>query len=134
MRDTRSIVYSLVIIVFFGAILAYTYFEGRNYVAGPQITVIKPKNYELIRNNLVSIEGQTKNISKLILNDRNISIDENGNFKEKIMMANGYNLILIKGSDRFGKNKEISIEINVAGLKNTPTQANNTESPEVQSQ
>lgn len=105
-------------------LVSYAYFEGRNYVSGPQIYVSKPKNYEQIRNNLINIEGQTKNIKNLSLNDKNISIDEKGNFKEKILMPNGYNLILIKGSDRFNKTKEVSIEINVNG---SPQQTINTQ-------
>ena len=114
-RDVRSFIYYVVVLVFIGTLFSYAYFESRKYISGPEIIVDRPKNYETIRNKLVNVEGGTKNVSNLIINDKITSIDEKGVFKEKILMQNGHNIILIKGSDKFGKTKEVFIEVKVEG-------------------
>jgi hypothetical protein len=113
MRNTRNLIYQILVFLFFLTLLSYTYFEIKRYFEGPEITIFKPLNHETLKNKLVNLEGSTKNVKDLKINDQNTSIDELGNFKEKILMQNGYNLIKIEGKDKFNKKKEVLIEINV---------------------
>lgn len=92
-------------------ILAYGYFEARYILAGPQITISVPQNGSLVKDPFVTITGQAKNISYLSLNDRQIYVDQNGNFKEKLLLYPGYTIIKLKATDRFGRAIEKDSEV-----------------------
>ena len=52
-----------------------------------------------------------KNIKDISLNDRKIFIDEQGNFKEQLLLSYGYNVFKIKANDKFGRSVEKIVEI-----------------------
>ena len=45
------------------------------------------------------------------MNDRKIFIDQQGNFKEKILLSYGYNIITMKANDKFGRNTKKKLEL-----------------------
>ena len=92
-------------------IIGYTYLKTKDYIAGPQVTIISPLNGSSVSNPLVEIVGITKNISSISLNDRPIFIDEKGSFKEKLLLYPGYNIMSIKAEDRYKRKVEKKLEI-----------------------
>ncbi|MEK7185247.1 MAG: hypothetical protein AAB726_01365 [Patescibacteria group bacterium] len=93
------------------AIAGYALYEARNIIAGPVIFVDEPTNGATTRQSLLEVRGRTKNISSITLNDRPITVDESGIFKEEITLTTGYNVAKVSGQDRFGRQKEILVEI-----------------------
>ena len=91
--------------ILFIIVAGYSYYEMRNFLAGPKIEIISPKDGELKNQSLINIKGTAKNISKLFLNDRQIFTDEKGVFNEELLLSLGYNIIEIKAEDKF--NREI---------------------------
>ena len=55
---------------------------------------------------ILEVVGTAKNAKDLTLNNREISIDQAGNFKETVVLLPGYNLIDIKALDKFGNREE----------------------------
>ena len=98
---------SIILLCLFG----YTAYEIQRIVFGPRIDVTSPINGSLVSNSLTEITGVAKNINNISLNDRKIFIDEQGNFKEEVLLSYGYNAITIKASDKFGRNTEKIIEV-----------------------
>ena len=102
-------------ILLFGAmtlvIVGYTYLKTKDYIAGPQIMITSPTSGSSVSNPLIEITGVTKNISFISLNDRPIFIDEKGNFKEKLLLYPGYNIMSIKAGDRYKRTVEKTIEL-----------------------
>ena len=92
-------------------LFGYTGYEIQKIVFGPKIEVLFPKNGSLVSNSMTEVSGIAKNIKDISLNDRKIFIDEQGNFKENLLLSYGYNVITIKASDKFGKNTEKIIEV-----------------------
>lgn len=81
---------------------AYVIFQARFIITGPQITL----NYEPSTQNtnrVIELQGTTKNITYLWLNDRQIFTDEKGNFTEKLVLENGYTMATLKAKDRYGR-------------------------------
>ncbi len=78
---------------------------------GPKITVQTPRSGAVVLSSTLPIEGITKNISKISINGRTISIDQNGVFKDQLVVTEGYNIISVAGTDRFGKTKKVELEI-----------------------
>jgi hypothetical protein len=82
-------------------------FQARFLVTGPQILLTKipegPQNERQI-----TIAGTAHNISRLWLNDRPIYTDAEGNFKEEIVLENGYTIATLRAEDRYGRTTVVS--------------------------
>ena len=92
-------------------IALYATFEARNIVRGPIISVEQPVNGATTISPLIEVRGRAKNISSIFLNDRPITVDEAGLFSEEITLGSGLNVVKVAGRDRFGREKEILVEI-----------------------
>lgn len=99
------------IILFSIGIILYIIFNFRIFIAGPEIIVTSPQNGSNVNTELLEIVGSAKNVSFIDLNEKPIFLDENGNFKEFLLLATGYNIIVIKAKDKF--EREISKKIEV---------------------
>jgi hypothetical protein len=98
----------------------YTSYEIRRVAYGPRITVLSPTNGSVSTSSLIEISGVAQNIKDISLNDRKIFIDEQGNFKEEVLLSPGYNILTFKASDKFGKETEKVIEIIYTQSSSTP--------------
>lgn len=97
--------------IFAFVVLLYAYYQTRNLLSGPTIEIISPGNGKVFAEPLVEIVGVAKNSSRITLNDRPILIDETGNFKEKLLLSDGYNIIDFKAEDRFGEKINKTLEV-----------------------
>ena len=83
-------------------VLGYVLFQARYLIIGPQITLTEPPN--LLQNErYVTLTGTAYNISRLWLNDRPIYTDAQGNFKETVVLENGYTITTLRAEDRYGR-------------------------------
>ena len=82
-------------------IVVYGMFNARNIIIGPEIEIISPNPESETTENLVIIRGVAKNVTFLSLNNRAIFMDQEGNFKEKLLLSPGFNIIRLYGRDRF---------------------------------
>jgi len=83
----------------------------KDFIIGPTITISSPTNGESVGNSLIELKGTAKNISYISVNDRRIFTDEEGVFKEKLLLYPGYNIISVKAEDRFDRNIEKTLEL-----------------------
>lgn len=97
--------------LFLFLILGYSFYQSRNLLMGPVITVSEPENGSTVPEQLVKIAGTAKNIIKITLDDRPIYIDEAGVFNEKLLLSEGYNIIKISAWDKFSNKTEKTIEL-----------------------
>ena len=93
------------------SVVGYALFQTRNLIHGPEITIHSPKNGETLANPLVAVEGTARNISFISLNDRQIFIDENGKFKESLLLSFGYNIMTVRAQDKFGRERKEILEL-----------------------
>lgn len=102
-RDVRSLVKFFTVAFIIMAIIGYSFFQSRNLIRGPSLDLMTPKNGSTVTDPLVEIKGVAKNISFISLNNRQIFVDENGNFHEELLLSPGYNLWKIEAKDKFGR-------------------------------
>lgn len=93
------------------SIVGYSIFQARNIITGPRITITSPQNGSTQSEPLIVLEGYAKNISFITLNNRQIYVDKDGAFKEKLLLTNGYNLWKIEAKDKFGRVVSKKIEL-----------------------
>lgn len=89
----------------------YAYWQSKDYIEGSRITFLEPKDGSSVQTEAVIIEGNAKNIAYISLNDSPIFVDSKGDFREKILLLDGYNIISVKAQDRFGKKTEKNISV-----------------------
>lgn len=103
----RTILISSVVLVGALAILGYVVFQARFLIEGPLVSLM-PEPAIVQHERQVTIEGIAKNITAITLNGRPIVTNEVGEFKEPVVLENGYTVVRIDARDRFGR--EVSLE------------------------
>jgi hypothetical protein len=102
-RDIKRLLKILAVVFVVLILIVYAGFRAKNWFLGPQLTITSPADGQVVEQSLVEITGTAKNISFLKLNDGKIFTDENGVFKEKLLLSYGYNIISVEVEDRFGR-------------------------------
>lgn len=98
------------LVIFFLAILGYSYFEARNIIYGPVI-VLKESDQAVVRDQMILVTGVAKNITEIRMNGRLIPTTEAGGFEEAHLLAEGYNAILLTARDKIGRTTTETIEV-----------------------
>lgn len=110
-RETRHLFKLLLCIGAFAVLFGYAAFRAKDLVLGPRLEIASPSSGAVIDESLVEIQGEAKNISFLTLNGNKIFTDEEGFFKEKLLLSYGYNVITVAAKDRFGRVNTKTIQL-----------------------
>ncbi len=110
-HQTKRKLKILSICFLFILLFGYTFYEIQRVIFGPSIEVTYPATGASVSDSLLEISGVAKNIKDITLNGRSILMDEEGNFKEKVLLSYGYNALELKASDKFGSNTEKVVEV-----------------------
>jgi hypothetical protein len=94
--------------LFLGLVLvaAYVVFQARFLILGPQLQLTQEPR-QLVNERQITLAGAAFNISRLWLNDRQIYTDAQGNFKEALVLENGYTIATVRAEDRYGRETTI---------------------------
>ena len=111
MRTSRSYLGIFLAIIFVAGIGGLAYYNSERLRAGPSIEITLPKNGENVTSSLVTILGTVRNISFLTLNGRQIYADDQGGIREQVLLVEGYNVFILKGTDRFGRSVEQELQL-----------------------
>ncbi len=86
---------------------SFVVFQARFLIVGPQIVITDapegPQNERQI-----FLSGTAYNITHLWLNDRPIYTDAQGNFKEALVLENGYTIATLRAEDRYGRTTKVT--------------------------
>jgi hypothetical protein len=99
-------------------LLGYGVFNSRFLIAGPEITVsgLDPSGKSIQTNSRdFSLQGTATHSSYITVNNRPISVDEWGNFNEKLLLSSGVSIIDLYAKDKFGKEIRKKIDVVYAG-------------------
>ena len=113
-----------------GIIIIYAVWRSFNYTLGPGIEINEPADGSSVFSPTISIKGKATRINDLSLNGKMISVDQEGNFSETIVVFPGLNTISLSASDQFGR--KIKREIRLAGMANISTTNNPDQSTSTQ--
>jgi len=112
---------AIAIILFFLAVIGYAYFEARNILYGPHIEIGTPGNAPLsVTEPLIHIRGKAENISELRMNENPVLVTEEGAFDEALLLAVGYNKVVLTAKDKFGRSTKKVLEIIYSLASSTP--------------
>ena len=107
-RDTSIIL----TVSFLALFVIYGGFEVAKVVLGPSLYISSPRDLATVNDPLIDVEGKVKRAAFISINDRQIFADEKGDFKDRLLLLPGYNIIEVIVRDRF--DKEVSREIRIS--------------------
>ncbi len=110
-RNALWVLRTSLITLLLAFIVFYSLFQAWKLISGPVITIYSPVNGTTFTQALIEVEGRAKNSAYINLNDRPIFTDKTGYFKEKILLAPGYNVIKLDARDKFKKYTETKLEV-----------------------
>jgi hypothetical protein len=98
-----------IVLVF--VIIAYSTYAFWDYVDGPKLLITFPQDGYSTTSPLISVTGTAERAQFISLNDRPIYIDEQGNWKETLLLQPGYTIIKAFVRDRFGREQSSLIYV-----------------------
>ena len=108
LADTAKIIVLLVIIL-----LGYILFQYRFAIISPPLEISTPSDGAIVLSRTITVSGKTDPNATVFVNNDNVSLDSDGNFKKSINVFPGKTLITVKAINYFGKEKIIERHINV---------------------
>ncbi|MDE2040820.1 MAG: hypothetical protein KGI59_00305 [Patescibacteria group bacterium] len=115
MRYTRTatlrLLRTFIVIFILSVIVAYAVWRSSNYTRGPAIYVATPADGATTGSSTLEIRGQVSRVTDLTLNDRPISVDQQGNFDEIIAVLPGINKLTLAAHDQFGRQTHREIDV-----------------------
>ena len=110
-RAPKLIAGTAIIVIVVIVLGAYSYLQFREYLRGPGLVLTEPENGISSASPLLTIAGTAENAAFLTLNGKQIFTDEQGNFREKLLLQEGYNILAIDAKDRFGRTVRKIVEV-----------------------
>ena len=106
-RLTKTLLVFFLIII----VAVFVIFRSLNYLKGPNVRIDSPANGSIVTSRSIQISGNAQRINKITLNGFPISIDEQGNWKENLIIFDGLNKITINVEDQFGRKTSKKLDI-----------------------
>jgi len=97
----------IVFVLFLILVGCYFWHEIGFLTKAPSLEVIQPPTDITVEEEIFEIIGKTDLSAYLTINDKEIYIDKEGNFKTEINLSKGINIIKIQAKNRFEKINEI---------------------------
>lgn len=108
-----------ILVLLFVGIASYALYRTRALIAGVHLEIHGVTNYESRTDPLVTISGNARRATQLLINGRTIYITKEGDFSEKLLLIPGYNIIEVEAVDKFGKRKEQTLYLNLISKEDT---------------
>ena len=100
-------------------IIAYATWRSLNYAKGPRIDISEPANGATINDTSITIKGRVERADHLFLNSNPLSVDEQGDFTDTLIIFPGTNIITLVAQDQFGRSTQT--ELDLYGTQGLPT-------------
>ncbi len=84
-------------------IIAFAVWRSLDYARGPKVTISLPTNGAEITAKYVTVKGRVERANDLLINGKEINVDEHGNFSDNIVVFPGINVITVTAKDQFGR-------------------------------
>ena len=113
MKGIKTLVISpkkIVLIIFIAFLILvglYFYREIRFLIKAPKLEVSQPPTDITVTEENFEIIGKTESTAYLTVNDQEVYIDKEGNFRSQINLSQGINIIKIEVKNRFDKANQI---------------------------
>lgn len=84
-------------------IILYAILNTRLVSRGIPLTISGIENGKIYKEGSLEITGNAKRAKHVLVNGREISVNQEGDFKDFLILLPGYNIITVSAEDKFGK-------------------------------
>ena len=106
-KTIKSWIGAILCIMLFVFIGVFAFIKMHFILKGVQIQASIEKN----NSSIAEIKGNAKNATYISLNGREIFIDKEGSFNEKVALLPGYSVLTLNAKDKFGNYTEKKFEV-----------------------
>ena len=128
MTENTHPFYKILFMLVACGLIVYGLFNTRFLINGPELVLAEINEEESIiksDTNVFLLKGKVTHSVIISINDRPITIDEEGNFSERFLLSEEINIIQIRAQDKFGKETQRDLTVvytnngdNLASLSN----------------
>lgn len=93
----------ILILIFFG----YLWFQYRFLVGPPSLEVFKPQDQQKLESNIVEVSGKTIPEAKVTINNQQVEVDKDGNFREELQFSETVAKITITSTSKLNQTARI---------------------------
>lgn len=98
----RTVLWRGAVVLIVVLLLSYVAYQARYLIQGPAIELTSEPDI-VQSDRFVMLEGTARNIARITLNGRQIFTDETGQFREALVLENGYTIATLTAYDRYGR-------------------------------
>lgn len=103
---TEHILRTLLILVLAVLFVAYGYYQARNLIQGPSITLTHIPD-RVTNERAFTLTGTARNIVSLTLNGKPVYTNEQGDFTHKLILESGSTIMTLTAEDRYGRTTSV---------------------------
>ena len=118
-RDGR--ITKIILALFFVLVVLYAYYEARGLLFGPSIDV--QDKAAVVHDRFITVHGKAARIAQLTMNGKPVTVTEDGAFSEPYLLNDGYNRIVLRAQDGYGRTRESVMEVMYEPLVTSTTTA-----------
>ncbi len=110
-KSFKSLVGTGLVILFFLFIIIYAKSRTSFLSQGVSLSVENIENGQSFSSQVLELKGTAKRAVLLTINDREVLIDENGEFQETVILNPGLNTLTIEEKDKFDNYKYLEYQL-----------------------
>ncbi len=107
----QKLITKIFIYIFLFVLICFTSYKLYPIVSGPKIIINSTESPNTDKS-IIVVSGQILRAKKVTIMDREIVLDQNGNFREAFLSQKPYNIFYIMATDKWGRNIEKRIVVN----------------------
>ncbi len=102
-RSLKKIIKNTLIIGFIFFLVSYTIKNTRLISGGIDLQIEGIENGKIYNDGTLQITGNAKRAKHLLVNGREVSLNQDGDFVDYLVLLPGYNIVTVSAEDKFGK-------------------------------
>lgn len=107
---TPKLLLTVLAVLVVAGIVVYLAISIARFSKPPTIDITSPNKTTAEQKDLI-IEGKTSDNASIEINNQTVTVDENGNFSQKVELTQGVNIFQINATNRIGKQSQKIIKI-----------------------
>ncbi|MEI8130728.1 MAG: hypothetical protein WCG55_04465 [bacterium] len=101
--NAKKIVRWLSIILLFVIVVGYAVFRSRDLLFGIRLTITGVTDGMTVTSPILELKGEAHHANEIRIDNQVIPLSETGTWHDSLILAEGYNVILIRVTDKFGR-------------------------------
>lgn len=105
---TPTLTFATITLTALTILIIYLAIQYFSLAASPQIELTSPSDNQIVKSDTISVSGKTDPGSTLTINNKEVSITDEGAFQVEFLLSEGANYIEVVSTSKLGKQKKLT--------------------------